>query len=61
MTPLAQDAVIAEVFVDIMSFAELCDKDIHKMVKTINAASIHLAAPVAPIPQPVVQRRPWPW
>jgi hypothetical protein len=56
MTLLAQDAVIAEGFVDIMSFAELRDKDIHKMVKTINAAPINLAAPVALIPQPVVQR-----
>jgi hypothetical protein len=56
MTPLAQDAVIAEGFVDIMSFAELRDKDIHKMVKTINAAPINLPAPVVPIPQPLVQR-----
>jgi hypothetical protein len=55
MTPLAQDAVIAEGFVDIMSFAELRDKDIHEMVKTINAAPINLAAQAVPIPQQIAQ------
>jgi hypothetical protein len=39
MTPLAQDAVIAEGFVDIMSFAELCDKDIHEHPIEINAST----------------------
>jgi hypothetical protein len=50
MTPAIQDAVIAEGFVDLLSFAELRDKDIHEMVKSINTN---------PIPPPFqVQRAP---
>jgi hypothetical protein len=51
--PNVQDAVIAECFVDILSFSELRDKDIHKMVKTINhtpaAAPVIVATPNPPI------------
>jgi hypothetical protein len=50
MTPAIQDAVIAEGFVDLLSFAELHDKDIHEMVKSINTN---------PMPPPFqVQRAP---
>jgi hypothetical protein len=50
MTPAIQDAVIAEGFVDLLLFAELHDKDIHEMVKSINTN---------PIPPPFqVQRAP---
>jgi hypothetical protein len=55
MTPAIQDAVIAEGFVELVLFAELHDKDIHEMVKSINTN---------PIPPPFqVQRAPvrvWP-
>jgi hypothetical protein len=40
MTPVVQDAVIAERFVDLLPFAELRDKDIHEMVKSINTNPI---------------------
>jgi hypothetical protein len=50
MTPAIQDAVIAEGFVELVLFAELHDKDIHEMVKSINTN---------PIPPPFqVQRAP---
>jgi hypothetical protein len=54
ITPIVQDAVIGEGFVDIMSFSELRDKDIHEMVKTINTmAAIPPVQPFVPIP-PVI-------
>jgi hypothetical protein len=49
----AQDAVIAEGFVDMASLAELREKDIHEMVKTINTRTNPL--PQAAIP-PVAGR-----
>jgi hypothetical protein len=42
--PNVQDAVIAKGFVDIMSFSKLRDKDIYKMVKTINAIPLVVPA-----------------
>jgi hypothetical protein len=36
-TPLAQNAIIAEGFIDVMSFSEIREKDVYEMVKTINA------------------------
>jgi hypothetical protein len=39
-TPLAQNAIIAEGFTDIMSFSEIRDKDVHETVKTINTIPI---------------------
>jgi hypothetical protein len=48
-----QDAVMAKGFIDIMSFAELRDKDIHEMVKTINATPI-VAPPVAIADGPII-------
>jgi hypothetical protein len=51
VAPFVQDAVIGEGFVDIMSFSELRDKDIHEMVKTINStAAVPPAQPLVPIP-----------
>jgi hypothetical protein len=40
LTPAEQDAILLEGYVDILSFAELREKDIHEMVKSINAAAI---------------------
>jgi hypothetical protein len=50
-TPHAQNAIIAEGFIDIMSFSEIRDKDVHEMVKTINAIpNINPAIMAAPNP-----------
>jgi hypothetical protein len=60
-TPLAQNAIIAEGFIDIMSFSEIRDKDVHEMVKTINAIpNVNPAMIAAPNPlviPPVIPAR----
>jgi hypothetical protein len=54
-TPPQQDAIIEEGFTEVRSFAELRDKDIHEMIKSINAPPAAARGRRPADPPPVVK------